>query len=199
MCVLLFAVDSRLVGSLEGKGQTRERACQPRCSLVPAPILYPFSFSFPQDSRLILSLAQDELRDTYLSRRPSHPLFFPFGESLQSSSGAEARRPSTSRLSSKLDPLRRSRDAEKAGALPDTHVFSVPKSTWVGSSAAIVHALRQTDGVLRVDVQEPRTRAKRGEPFALPCTMSTLPIDDPKKTCRTFEGHHPNRYRTTHA
>ncbi|KAI0300957.1 hypothetical protein BC826DRAFT_883122, partial [Russula brevipes] len=50
-----------------------------------------------------------------------------------------------------------------AGALPDVHVFSVPKPTWEHSSTPIIHALRQTDGVIRVDVQEPRTRAKRGE------------------------------------
>ncbi|KAI0001449.1 hypothetical protein BJV74DRAFT_69208 [Russula compacta] len=48
-----------------------------------------------------------------------------------------------------------------AGALPDIHVFSVPKPTWGHSSAAIIHALRQTDGVLRVDVQEPRMRSRR--------------------------------------
>jgi len=48
-----------------------------------------------------------------------------------------------------------------AGALPDVHVFSVPKSTWLHSATNITHALRQTDGILRVDVQEPRTRAKR--------------------------------------
>ena len=51
----------------------------------------------------------------------------------------------------------------KAAALPDIHVFSVPKATWQYSSASITHALRQTDGVLRVDVQEPRKRAKRGK------------------------------------
>jgi hypothetical protein len=46
-------------------------------------------------------------------------------------------------------------------------VFSVPKQY---SSTAIIQALRQADGVLRVDVQEPRVRAKKGkpdEPFAL--------------------------------
>jgi len=48
-----------------------------------------------------------------------------------------------------------------AGALPDIHVFSVPKPTWEHSSASIIHVLRQTDGVLKIDVQEPRTRAKR--------------------------------------
>jgi hypothetical protein len=34
-----------------------------------------------------------------------------------------------------------------------------------------MHALHQADGILRVDVQEPRMRAKRSkpdEPFALP-------------------------------
>src|SRR6266851_5804436 len=76
----------------------------------------------------------------------------------------------------------------KAGALPDVHVFSVPKSTWVHSSTAIIHALRQTDGILRVDIQEPRTRAKRGEPFALgQCRLYLSMIP---KTCTTFEGHH---------
>jgi len=67
----------------------------------------------------------------------------------------------------------RSCNAGKAGALPNIHVFSVPKRTWEHLSAAIIQALRQADGILRVDVQEPRTRAKRGElyePFALtPC------------------------------
>jgi hypothetical protein len=64
----------------------------------------------------------------------------------------------------------------------------VPKSTWVHSSTAIIHALRQTDGILRVDIQEPRTRAKRGEPFALgPCRLYLSMIP---KTCTTFEGHH---------
>jgi len=48
-----------------------------------------------------------------------------------------------------------------AGALPDIHVFSVPKQTWEHSSAAIIQVLRHADGILRVDVQEPRTRAKR--------------------------------------
>ncbi|KAI0264444.1 hypothetical protein BC834DRAFT_970774 [Gloeopeniophorella convolvens] len=49
-----------------------------------------------------------------------------------------------------------------AGPLPDIHLFSVPRSTWDLSAATILNALRQTDGVLRVDVQEPRARAKRG-------------------------------------
>ncbi|KAI9512098.1 hypothetical protein F5148DRAFT_974135 [Russula earlei] len=68
-----------------------------------------------------------------------------------------------------------------AGALPDVHVFSVPKPTWEHSSAVIIHALHQTDGVLRVDVQEPRTRAKRGEPD-LPVALASRRrfIDDPK-------------------
>ncbi|KAF8486107.1 hypothetical protein DFH94DRAFT_168536 [Russula ochroleuca] len=48
-----------------------------------------------------------------------------------------------------------------AGALPDIHVFSVPKPTWEHSSTTIIDALHQADGILRVDVQEPRTRAKR--------------------------------------
>lgn len=48
-----------------------------------------------------------------------------------------------------------------AGALPDIHVFSVPKRIWEDSSTAIIQVLRQADGILRVDVQEPRTRAKR--------------------------------------
>lgn len=51
----------------------------------------------------------------------------------------------------------------EAGALPDIHVFSVPKRTWEHSSAAIIQVLRQADGVLKVDVQEPRARAKRGK------------------------------------
>lgn len=49
-------------------------------------------------------------------------------------------------------------------------MFSVPKQTWEHSSVAIIQALDQADGILRVDVQEPRMRAKRGEltkPFAL--------------------------------
>ncbi|KAI9428882.1 hypothetical protein H4582DRAFT_1828819 [Lactarius indigo] len=53
------------------------------------------------------------------------------------------------------------------GQLPDIHLFSVPKATWEHSSAAIINALRQTDGVLKVDIQEPRIRAKRGQLYTL--------------------------------
>ncbi|KAH9178218.1 hypothetical protein EDB89DRAFT_1879515 [Lactarius sanguifluus] len=49
------------------------------------------------------------------------------------------------------------------GQLPDIHLFSVPKTTWEHSSAAIISALRQTDGVLKVEIQEPRVRAKRDQ------------------------------------
>jgi hypothetical protein len=66
----------------------------------------------------------------------------------------------------------------EAGALPDIHVFSVPKQTWDHSSAAIIQLLRHADGILRVDVQEPRTRAKRGKldgPFALPHHVENYP------------------------
>lgn len=64
----------------------------------------------------------------------------------------------------------------KAGALPDIHVFSVPKPTWEHSSAAIINALHQTDGVLRVDVQQPQTRAKRGQPDD-PLSPDTMPTE----------------------
>ncbi|KAI9461651.1 hypothetical protein BJY52DRAFT_190852 [Lactarius psammicola] len=49
------------------------------------------------------------------------------------------------------------------GQLPDIHLFSVPKPTWEHSSAAIISALRQADGVLKVDIQEPRMRVKRDQ------------------------------------
>jgi hypothetical protein len=68
--------------------------------------------------------------------------------------------PVSLRYSSQPDPLTL---WYKAGAIPDIHVFSVPKLTWESSSAAIINALRQTDGVLRVDVQEPRMRTKKGQ------------------------------------
>jgi hypothetical protein len=49
------------------------------------------------------------------------------------------------------------------GQLPDIHIFSFPKPTWDHSSAAIISTLRQIDGVLKVDIQEPRTRVKRDQ------------------------------------
>lgn len=61
---------------------------------------------------------------------------------------------------SKFDPLLTD---QKVGQLADIHLFSVPKATWDHSSAAIIGALRQIDGVLKVDIQEPRMRAKRGQ------------------------------------
>ncbi|KAN0139020.1 hypothetical protein V8E53_003408 [Lactarius tabidus] len=56
----------------------------------------------------------------------------------------------------------------QVGQLADVHLFSVPKATWDHSSAAIIGALRQIDGVLKVDIQEPRMRAKRGQPTLYP-------------------------------
>lgn len=49
------------------------------------------------------------------------------------------------------------------GQLADIHLFSIPKPTWEHSSAAIIGALRQTDGVLKVDIQEPQMRVKRDQ------------------------------------
>jgi hypothetical protein len=51
----------------------------------------------------------------------------------------------------------------QVGQLADIHLFSVPRATWDHSSAAIIGALRQIDGVLKVDIQEPRMRAKRDQ------------------------------------
>jgi hypothetical protein len=49
-----------------------------------------------------------------------------------------------------------------------------------------MHALHQADGILRVDVQEPRMRAKRSkpdEPFALPPLLKS-----PIKRCEGTAG-----------
>ncbi|KAH9002948.1 hypothetical protein EDB86DRAFT_2894126 [Lactarius hatsudake] len=79
-------------------------------------------------------------------------------------------------------------DPSAAGQLPDIHLFSVPKTTWEHSSAAIISALRQTDGVLKVEIQEPRVRAKRGQLYTLnPDVCANLSTFSQIST--TFEGH----------
>ncbi|QRV86888.1 hypothetical protein RhiJN_28936 [Ceratobasidium sp. AG-Ba] len=53
----------------------------------------------------------------------------------------------------------------KVGELDDVQLFSVPKNVWdsgSGESSKILEAIRAQEGVKGVDVQVPRTRAKRG-------------------------------------
>ncbi|KAI0041175.1 hypothetical protein FA95DRAFT_1549020 [Auriscalpium vulgare] len=50
----------------------------------------------------------------------------------------------------------------RVGELHDVQLIGVPKDVWAKSAGLIVSALTDSEGVLRVDVQEPRRRAKRG-------------------------------------
>jgi len=49
------------------------------------------------------------------------------------------------------------------GALPDVHIIGVPRQIWGQSKGNILDALRGGEGVLRVDEQERKQRAKRDE------------------------------------
>lgn len=48
------------------------------------------------------------------------------------------------------------------GSLSDVQLLSVPKTEWDVSRNEITSSLRSKEGVLRVDVQEVKQRAKRG-------------------------------------
>jgi len=49
------------------------------------------------------------------------------------------------------------------GALDDVYLFSVPKPDWPALKDATLNYLRKTSGVVNIEVQEPRARAKRTE------------------------------------
>lgn len=53
----------------------------------------------------------------------------------------------------------------QVGELKDVHLFSVPKEEWKRADSAIQDVLsaKRAEGVLRVDVQVPKGRAKRDE------------------------------------
>ncbi|KIY49404.1 hypothetical protein FISHEDRAFT_41468 [Fistulina hepatica ATCC 64428] len=48
----------------------------------------------------------------------------------------------------------------QVGELADVQLFSIPKTEWHDN---FIQSLKDVDGVLRVDVQEPRQRSKRDE------------------------------------
>lgn len=51
-----------------------------------------------------------------------------------------------------------------AGALPDVHLYSIPKPDWENIHEEVLSALREREGVVRVDlIQAPRQRSKRDE------------------------------------
>jgi len=49
------------------------------------------------------------------------------------------------------------------GALDDVHLFSVSKADWPRLKDETIAYLRAKEGVVNVEVQEPRARAKRSE------------------------------------
>ena len=49
------------------------------------------------------------------------------------------------------------------GQLPDVQLFSVPKVEWDSRKQDILSFMKGSEGVQRVDVQSPKTRAKRDE------------------------------------
>ena len=49
------------------------------------------------------------------------------------------------------------------GALPDVKLLSVPKDEWLNIGEDVLRKLREDSvNIVRVDVQEPKTRKKRG-------------------------------------
>ncbi|KAA1467667.1 hypothetical protein DENSPDRAFT_257622 [Dentipellis sp. KUC8613] len=53
----------------------------------------------------------------------------------------------------------------QVGELPDVQIFGIPKEEWARANGDITTALlaKHNEGVLRVDVQAPKGRAKRDE------------------------------------
>ncbi|TFK32605.1 hypothetical protein BDQ12DRAFT_692303 [Crucibulum laeve] len=51
----------------------------------------------------------------------------------------------------------------QVGQLQDVQLFSVPKLEWQNHGDDILKDIGERDGVLRVDVQVPERRAKRGD------------------------------------
>lgn len=50
----------------------------------------------------------------------------------------------------------------QVGQLRDVHLLSIPRDDWSQTQADVLSAIRNVNGVQRVDVQEaPRTRTKR--------------------------------------
>ncbi|KAH8114181.1 hypothetical protein DFH11DRAFT_1596369 [Phellopilus nigrolimitatus] len=56
-------------------------------------------------------------------------------------------------------------DVGVVGELPNVKLLSIPKDEWQGTGEDILDVLRSDkENVLRVDVQKPRVRTKRGDP-----------------------------------
>lgn len=49
----------------------------------------------------------------------------------------------------------------QVGELPDVQLIAIAKSEWDRSSAQIIAALQGGSGITKVEVQQPKTRAKR--------------------------------------
>lgn len=50
----------------------------------------------------------------------------------------------------------------QVGQLKDVQLYSIPKTDWQHVNMEIMQAVKESDGVLRVDIQQPQLRAKRG-------------------------------------